>query len=171
MTTFASPGPPSMKTSDTITAEASDLRVAVLVSRYHVDVTSALETGAREAFLECGGESSNLEIFDSPGAFELAGLAGVAVSTGRFDAIVCLGCVIKGETSHDAWINGAVANELAAMSARHGVPVAFGLLTVDTLDQAKARSGGDRGNKGHESMSAAILAANTARRLRSGNSA
>ncbi|MEC8321880.1 MAG: 6,7-dimethyl-8-ribityllumazine synthase, partial [Planctomycetota bacterium] len=105
-----------MKTSDTITADASNLRVAVLVSRYHVDVTSALEAGAREAFLECGGESSNLEIFDSPGAFELAGLAGVAVSTGRFDAIVCLGCVIKGETSHDAWINGAVANELAAMS-------------------------------------------------------
>jgi 6,7-dimethyl-8-ribityllumazine synthase len=96
-------------------------------------------------------------------------LAGVAVSTGRFDAVVCLGCVVKGETSHDTWINGAVANELAALATREGVPVAFGLLTVDDPDQARARSGGPRGNKGEESMNAAISAATVAARIRMGD--
>ena len=81
---------------------------------------------------------------------------------------MCLGCVVKGETSHDAWINGAVANELASLSVRHGIPVAFGLLTVNDLEQARARSGGARGNKGEESMNAAIAAAGVASRLRTG---
>ena len=104
-----------MTASDTIAADASGLRIAVLVSRYHVAITEALEEGARNAFTSAGGAPGDLEIFDCPGAFELAGLASVAMETGRFDAVVCLGCVIRGETSHDEWINSAVANELAAM--------------------------------------------------------
>ena len=83
---------------------------------------------------------------------------------------MCLGCVVRGETTHDAWINGAVAGELAAMSARQGVPVAFGLLTVNDLDQARARSGGARGNKGEESMQAAIAASRVADAIRGGAS-
>ena len=161
-------GVPRMTVSSTISGSARDLTIAVLVSRYHEEITSALEQGAKDAHAAGGGDPEKLEIHDCPGAFELAGLAGVAVATGRFDAVVCLGCVVKGETSHDAWINGAVANELAAMSARQGVPVAFGLLTVDDLDQARARSGGARGNKGEESMNAAMAAAGVAARLRSG---
>ncbi len=152
-----------------MSGKAGGLSIAILVSRYHEEITSALERGARDAFLEAGGDPSRLEIHDSPGAFELAVLAGVAVSTGRFDAVVCLGCVVKGETSHDTWINGAVANELAALATREGVPVAFGLLTVDDLDQARARSGGPRGNKGEESMNAAISAASVAARIRTGD--
>ena len=157
-----------MTVSSTISGDARDLSIAILVSRYHDEITSILERGARDAFAVRGGDPANLEIHECPGAFELAGLAGVAVSTGRFDAVVCLGCVVKGETSHDAWINGSVANELAALSARKGVPVAFGLLTVDHLDQARARSGGPRGNKGEECMNAAIAAAGVAARLRAG---
>ena len=128
-----------MSRADTIRDDASGLRIAMLVSRYHEEITTPLEAGAIRVFREAGGAESDLEIFDCPGAFELAGLAGVAVGTGRFDAVVCLGCVVRGETTHDAWINGAVAGELAAMSARQGTPVAFGLLTVNDLDQARAR--------------------------------
>ena len=157
-----------MTVSSTISGDARDLSIAVLVSRYHDEITSALEQGAKDAFSAQGGDPAKLEIHDCPGAFELAGLAGVAVSTGRFDAVVCLGCVGKGETSHDAWINGAVANELAALSVREGIPVAFGLLTVNDLEQARARSGGARGNKGEECMNAALAAAAVAARLRAG---
>ena len=160
-----------MTRSDTIIADAADLRVAVLVSRYHTETTDALEKGARSAFEAAGGAPGMLEVFDSPGAFELAGLASVALETGRFDAVVCLGCVIRGETSHDAWINGAVAHELAALSSRHGRPAAFGVITCNDIDQARARSGGDRGDKGVESMTAAITAARIAGAIRAGGSA
>lgn len=159
-----------MSLSDTTQRDATDLRIAVLVSRYHEEITSALESAARDSFLEAGGDPGNLEIFDSPGAFELAGLAGIAVSSGRFDGVVCLGCVIRGETTHDAWINGAVANELARLSVRSGVPVSFGVLTVQDLDQAKARAGGARGNKGAESMNAAVAAACIGREIKRGTS-
>ena len=159
---------PRMSRADTIRDDASGLRIALLVSRYHDEITTPLDEGARAAFRAAGGDESMLEIFDCPGAFELAGLAGVAVATGRFDAVVCLGCVVRGETTHDAWINGAVAGELAALSARQGVPVAFGLLTVNDLDQARARAGGAKGNKGEESMQAAIAAARVAARIREG---
>jgi 6,7-dimethyl-8-ribityllumazine synthase len=161
-------GFPRMTASDNIAADAAGIRVAVLVSRYHVEITSALETGARRAFIEAGGDPEQLEIFDCPGAFELAGLASVALETGRFDAAVCLGCVIRGETSHDAWINSAVANELAALSSRHGRPAAFGVITCNDLDQARARSGGARGNKGVEAMQAAIAAVRVGFAIRHG---
>jgi len=157
-----------MSRSDTIKRDAAGLRIAVLVSRYHEEVTSSLESAARATFAAAGGESDRLEVFDSPGTFELAGLAGLAVSSGRFDGVVCLGCVIRGETTHDAWINGAVANELAAVSARSGIPVSFGVLTVQDADQAKARAGGERGNKGEEAMQAAIAAACIGREIRRG---
>ena len=160
-----------MTRSDTITADAAGLRIAVLVSRYHAEITDALEQGARSAFAAAGGDPAMLEVFDCPGAFELAGLASVAMSTGRFDAVVCLGCVIRGETSHDAWINGAVANELAALSSRHGRPAAFGVITCNDMDQARARSGGDRGNKGIESMQAVIAAVRIAASIRAGGDA
>ena len=165
---FRSPHGRPMSLSDTTQRDATDLRIAVLVSRYHDEVTSALEAGARDAFAASGGDPGRLEIFDSPGAFELAGLAGIAISTGRFDGVVCLGCVVRGETTHDAWINGAVANELAGLSTRSGVPVSFGVLTVQDLDQAKARSGGARGNKGAEAMNAAVAAACIGREIRKG---
>lgn len=161
----------SMTRSDTITADAAGLRIAVLVSRYHTEITDALERGARSAFEAAGGDPGMLEVFDSPGAFELAGLASIALETGRFDAVVCLGCVIRGETSHDAWINGAVAHELAASSARHGRPAAFGVITCNDLEQARARSGGDRGDKGVESMAAAIAAVRTGATIRAGDDA
>lgn len=160
-----------MTRSDTVTADATGLRIAVLVSRYHTEITDALEQGARSAFGAAGGDPAMLEIFDSPGAFELAGLASVALKSGRFDAVVCLGCVIRGETSHDAWINGAVAHELAALSARHGRPAAFGVITCNDIDQARARSGGDRGDKGIESMNAAIAAVRIAAVIRAGGDA
>ena len=157
-----------MTVSDTISADATGLRVAVLVSRYHVEITSALEIGARTAFIEAGGDPGHLEVFDCPGAFELAGLASVALETGRFDAVICLGCVIRGETSHDAWINSAVANQLATLSSRHGRPAAFGVITCQNLDQARARSGGARGHKGIEAMQAAIAAFRVGAAIRHG---
>ena len=157
-----------MSRSETIDRSADGLRIVILVSRYHEEVTSALEEGARRAFLDAGGRPEDLEVHDCPGAFELAGLAGVAIGTGRFHAVVCLGCVVRGETTHDAWINGAVANELASLSARHGVPAAFGLLTVNDPEQARERAGGRKGDKGEEAMKAAVGSARIAEALRRG---
>ncbi|MFG0274501.1 MAG: 6,7-dimethyl-8-ribityllumazine synthase [Phycisphaerales bacterium] len=140
-------------------ADAAGLRVAIIASRYHQAVIDRMLRGAIEAFLARGGADEAIVEFPAPGAFELPVLAGAATRCGAFDAVVVLGCVVKGETRHDEVIADAVANALATLSAGSGVPVGLGLLTVDTLAQAEARAGGDAGNKGQEAMDAALDAA------------
>lgn len=130
------------------------MRVAVVVSRYNRRITDALEAGARSEF-ERRGVGGRLEVVSVPGAFELAVGAGAAQRAG-FDGVVCLGCLITGETTHDRYIAGAVSHALAELSAREGVPVGFGLLTCQTVEQAEARAGGAMGNKGAEAMGAVL---------------
>ncbi|MDP7029073.1 MAG: 6,7-dimethyl-8-ribityllumazine synthase [Phycisphaerales bacterium] len=148
--------------------DATNLRVAVVTSSYHGDVTGPLLSGATETFLQAGGLPDNLVCLTCPGAWELA----VSVAAVRehvhpgVDAIVALGCVIRGETTHDRWINQAVCQSLAAFSVQHVIPVSLGLLTCDTAAQAAARAGGARGNKGAEAMAAAITQANLIRAMR-----
>jgi 6,7-dimethyl-8-ribityllumazine synthase len=132
---------------------------AVVVSRYNETVTSVMLDGAVGAYLARGGSDSELAVLESPGAYELISIARAAASSGMYGSVVCLGCVIKGETSHDLHISSAVANGLAQITVATGVPVAFGVLTTNTNEQALARAGGDKGNKGAEAMNAALDAA------------
>lgn len=132
---------------------------AIVISRYNETVTSVMLDGAMQAYLDQGGVESDLAVLEAPGAYELIAIARAAATSGMYGSVVCLGCVIKGETSHDIHISSAVANGLAQITVQTGVPVAFGVLTTNTNEQAIARAGGDKGNKGAEAMVAALGAA------------
>ncbi len=136
------------------TQEQHTPTIAVIVSRYHASVTDRLLDGAVDAYqARFDGE---VAVIDAPGAFELPLLCASACQSGLYDAVVCLGCVIKGETPHNEHIARAVSDTLCRLSAELIVPIGFGVLTCDTLDQALARAGGECGNKGAEAMGAVL---------------
>ena len=147
-------------------AAAGRARFAVIVSRFNEAITGRLGEGARAALTEAGASAEQIETFTVPGAFELPQAARGAAETGRFDAVVCLGCVIRGETPHFEYISAAVAHGLMAAAGETGVPMAFGVLTTDTWEQAEARAGGGRDNKGFEAAAAALEMAALFRRFR-----
>lgn len=130
--------------------------VAVVVSRYNGSITDRLLDGALGAYRARGGDALSVRVMHAPGSYELPALALAAARTGRYRGVLGLGCLIKGETSHDQYIAGAVAHGLVQVTVATGVPCAFGVLTVDTADQAAARAGGSYGNKGEESMHALL---------------
>jgi 6,7-dimethyl-8-ribityllumazine synthase len=144
---------------------AGGFRFAIITSRFNEAITQALRDGAREALIEAGASEAALELFDVPGAFELPQAARCAAETGRFDAVVCLGCVVRGETAHFEYISSAAANGIMAAAGETGVPMAFGVLTTDTLAQAQARSIPGPDNKGREAAAAAIEMATMFRKL------
>ena len=154
-----------MYTEVKTTASAEGLRIGVVVSRYHEKITTALRDAAIEKFLEAGGKEADLKVTSTPGAFELPVIAHALIKAGDLDAVVTIGCVLAGETTHDRYIAHAVAGGLAEITIQTGVPIAFGLLTCQTMAQAKARSGGEVGNKGAEAMAAAIETVNTLRAI------
>lgn len=129
--------------------------VAIVVSRYNATITDRLLDGALSCYAQ-RFPSGRADVIDAPGAFELPVLAAAAARTGRYAGVLALGCVIRGETSHDRYIAHAVADGLTRIGLDTGIPAAFGVLTVDTNDQAHARAGGSKGNKGEESMSALL---------------
>jgi 6,7-dimethyl-8-ribityllumazine synthase len=145
---------------------AEGYRFAVIVSRFNEAVTNGLRQGASEALSEAGAADDAVEMFSVPGAYELPQAARGAAETGRFDAIVCLGCVIRGETPHFEYISSAVAHGIMEASGDTGVPIAFGVLTTDTVAQAEERARSGRENKGFEAAAAAIEMAALFRRLR-----
>ena len=134
--------------------DASPFRFAIVVSRFNEEITSSLRKAALNALLDRGAE--NVQVFDVPGAFEIPQAARAAAETGRFDAIVCLGCLIKGDTPHFEYIAGAAAHGIMQASGETGVPMAFGVLTTNTVEQAAARAGEGPDNKGREAAAAAI---------------
>lgn len=136
--------------------DASGLRIAVVVSRYHAEITAALAKGARDAFLRAGGTPDDLVEVTAPGAFELPAICSALAHDGNVDGVVALGCVVAGETRHDEYIAHAIADGLVRIAVDTGIPVALGVLTVVNLEQARARAGGAKGNKGAEAMTAAI---------------
>lgn len=141
--------------------DARGLRIAVVASRYNGAIVDRMLAGAEAEFTRLGGDPGRLHVVRAPGAFELPVLAGALARTGDFDAIVALGCLIKGETAHDRVIADAVARGLTQIAVETGIPVLFGVLTVDTFEQATARAGGERGDKGAEAMAAAVETAIT----------
>ena len=144
---------------------ARGLRVAVVVSQYHDQITDALREAAVGCFTTAGGAADDLTLVESPGAFELIAIGKALAERGDVDAIVALGCIITGETTHDQYIAHAVATGISNIITATGVPIAFGVLTCQSLEQARARAGGRVGNKGEEAMVAAIAAANAIRAI------
>jgi 6,7-dimethyl-8-ribityllumazine synthase len=136
--------------------DAGPFRFAVVVSRFNAFVTDRLRDGAVAALRDAGALDANVHVVAVPGAFEIPQAARAAAETGRFDAIVCLGCLIKGETPHFDYIASAAAHGITAASGETGVPMAFGVLTTNTVEQATERAGEGPDNKGREAARAAV---------------
>lgn len=140
-------------------------RYAIVVSRFNDHVTDGLLRGARAAFAESGINDEAIEVVRVPGAFEIPLTARWLAGTGRFDAVVCLGCLIKGETFHFEYIASAVTQNIAETATTSGVPIGFGVLTTLTNEQAITRSREDGDNKGREAALAVIEMVSVLRRL------
>lgn len=141
-------------------------RVAILVSRYNELITAKLLEGALACCREAGLASERVDVIWIPGAFELPAAAAAAAATGRYACLVALGAVVRGETPHFEYVAGEAARGLNQVAVGHGLPVGFGVLTVDNLQQAIDRAGGVAGNKGHEAAAAAIGVADVIAQLR-----
>ena len=139
-------------------------QVIIVVSRYHERLTRRLLLGALEGCAAAGIDTGAVEVWWVDGAFELGVAAAAAVREGPCAAVVALGIVIRGETPHFDFVAGETAAALARAASESRIPVGFGLLTCDTVEQAAARSGGDAGNKGREAAEAAIRTASLLRR-------
>ena len=142
-------------------------RIALLASRFNDLVVARLIEGARDALLRQAVADEQLTLVRGPGAFELPLTADKLAASGRFDAIVALGCVIRGDTAHFDYVAGGAANGLMQVSLDHGLPVGFGVLTVETLEQALDRAGAKAGNKGADAALAVIEQLNLVRQLES----
>ena len=141
------------------------LRFGVVVSRFNDFITSNLLTGAMDVFSQYGVKEDDLKVLKVPGAFELPQAARKLCSTGNFDAIVCLGAVIRGETSHFDYICAEASRGLGQVGLEFNIPVLFGVLTTENLEQAVARSGSGPANKGRETALAAVEMASLYRKL------
>ena len=135
---------------------AAGFRFAVVVSKYNDFVTDRLQTGALEALATAGVDRDEVTVVRVPGAYELPLAAQHAAESGRFDAVVCLGCLIRGETPHFEYISSAVSHGLTTAAAATGIPITFGVLTTNSVEEALARAGDGSTNKGHEAAMAAI---------------
>jgi len=147
------------------TLDGAGLRVCVVVSRWNEFVTRRLLEGAERVMRERGLADGDVTVAWVPGAFELPTAAKWAAASGRYDAVVCLGAVIRGETAHFEYVAGGAAEGIRQAAQETGVPVIFGVLTVDTVEQALSRAGGKDGHKGEEAALAAIEMANLRRLL------
>jgi 6,7-dimethyl-8-ribityllumazine synthase len=148
-----------------ISVSAAGVRVAMAVSRYHRDVTDALREGAARVFVDAGGSGNDLSVHEVPGAFELPVLCLALAGRADFDAVIALGCILRGETMHDQFLAQAVTNGLTQISIETGKPIGLGLLTCQTMHQARERAGGSHGNKGAEAMAAALEMVHALREL------
>jgi 6,7-dimethyl-8-ribityllumazine synthase len=144
---------------------ARGCRFAIVVSRFNPEVTDGLLRGARGALTDAEVEDEDVTVVRVPGAFELPLTVGRLAATGRFHAVIALGALIKGDTMHFEYIAAAATHGLARAAASTGVPIAFGVLTTLTDEQAQARSGDGPGNKGREAARAAVEMATLFRRL------
>ena len=127
----------------------SNDRFAIVRATFYEDLAQRLTQGAFKGFAESGIEEAGIDVFDVPGAFELPLAAKGCADSGRYAGIACLGAVIRGETDHYDWVCSAAAHGIEMVQVQTGVPCAFGVLTVENMDQALARSGGDKRDQGY----------------------
>lgn len=131
-------------------------RIAIINSRFNHIVTDRLVEGAKDAFLRHGGDEKKLSLILVPGAFEIPMALNEACRSGKFDAVCCVGAVIRGSTPHFDYISAETTKGIANTALKFDIPITFGVLTVDTLEQAIERAGSKAGNKGFEAMSGLI---------------
>lgn len=144
---------------------AQDLRFGIVVSRFNDFICERLLGGALDALTRSGAEETDIEIFKVPGAFEIPLLAKKLATSNRYDAVICLGAVIRGATPHFDYVANEVSKGIASVSLEAGIPIAFGVLTTDTLEQAIERAGSKSGNKGWDAAVAAIEMANLIKQI------
>jgi 6,7-dimethyl-8-ribityllumazine synthase len=145
--------------------DAKGLKVALIASRWNAVVTERLVAGALDGLIRHGADEKSIDIIRVPGSFELSQAAVKVASAGRYDAVVALGCLIRGETPHFDVLAAQAAKGLGEAAAASGRPVIFGVLTCDTMEQAIDRAGGKAGNKGWDAALAAIEMVSLYRRL------
>lgn len=136
--------------SKTLSTSLKGKKIGMVVAEWNEDITKALYNGAKKYLLEAGIWENHIETIEVPGSYELIYASNILAQKENIDGVLALGCVIKGETKHDEYISNAVAQGLSAVTLKHNKPVTFGLLTTNTEQQAKDRSGGKHGNKGTE---------------------
>ncbi len=146
--------------------DASGLKFTILCARFNAEITERLLDGALEALQRSGASTTNVEVMRVPGSWELPIAAQACAVSRKYHAIVALGAVIRGDTPHFDYVAGETARGLMAVQLETGVPVAFGVLTTNTIEQAADRAGGKDGNKGYDAALTAIEMANLLRRLR-----
>src|SRR4051794_13284197 len=144
----------------------SGLKLAIVVARFNSFITERLLEGALDGIRRSGGSPDDAPIYRVPGSWEMPVVVGELVKQNRFDAVICLGAVIRGETPHFDYVAGNAASTLASIAAHSGVPVAFGILTTNTVEQAIDRAGAKSGNKGFDAAMTAIEMANLLRAIR-----
>ena len=132
----------------------AEIRFGIVVSRFNESITSRLLAGAVDTLIDRGVADSNIDVAWVPGAFEIPTIASEFANSGRYSAVLCLGAVIRGETSHDQYINRSVSMALAELGTDLGLPVLFGILTCETVEQAIARSGGHVATTGKDASNA-----------------
>lgn len=133
-----------------------DEKIAIINSRFNHIITDRLVEGAKDAFLRHGGNEKNLDLILVPGAFEIPFTLDKALDSGKYDAVCCVGAVIRGSTPHFDYISAEATKGVANVALKHQKPVTFGVLTTDTLEQAIERAGSKAGNKGFEAMTGII---------------
>lgn len=144
---------------------STGLRFGIVVSRFNEFITGKLLAGAQDAIRRHGGDEAQVDIAWVPGAFEIPLVAQKLATGGRYDAVICLGAVIRGATPHFDYVAGEAAKGVAQAMLQAGTPIAFGILTTDTIEQAIERAGTKAGNKGFEAAVTAIEMANLLRAL------
>ena len=147
---------------------AAGLRIGIIASRFNDEIVAGMLEGALTCLARHGVSDADVSLFRVPGAFEIPTLAAKLIDDGSFDALVTLGCLLKGDTPHFDFISAQVTNELSRLAVAARVPVAFGVITCNTYEQAVERSSPGTANKGWEAALAAIEMANLWRALRTG---
>lgn len=144
---------------------AQGLRFGIVVSRWNSFITERLLDGAVDALVRHGADESQIEIAHVPGAWEIPVAAQKMANTHRFDAVICIGCLIRGATPHFDYLAGEVTKGIGAITMRTGVPLTYGVLTVENIEQAIERAGTKAGNKGVEAAMAAVEMANLLKQI------
>ena len=147
---------------------ADGLRFAVIASRFNDEIVAGLLTGALECLSRHGAADDAIALYRVPGAFEIPTLSRKVIQAGGIDAVIALGCLLRGDTPHFDFISAQVTTELSRVAVDSAFPVAFGVITCNTLEQAVARSSPGAGNKGWEAALAAVEMANLWRQIRTG---
>ena len=154
-----------MKTFEGKLVSDAAIRVGIVAARFNEFITSKLLSGAIDGLLRRNVQQENIQIAWVPGAFEIPLIASKMAKSGRYDAVICLGAVIRGSTSHYDYVCNEVSKGIASVSLESGIPVLFGVLTTENIEQAIERAGSKAGNKGSECAAGAIEMVNLIRSL------